>query len=200
MLTQNSLAEKLKSKMIAVQGQDCWLVAKLTSVADCDLKVNKIDLHVNPNFAAQIQRKTQNAQEREQYIRPGESFETVFRMKIGKFDLNKPQRSNTPQQQQGLMDLIQRYFECESLTTDRNRKSPAEFQFRYQSIVKEVTGDNILCVLGVKSPLHFPKVPLHIKCSHPPRAKIGEQIQCEYTIRNLTDDILSVQVRMDDDS
>ena len=55
MLTQNSLAEKLKSKMIAVQGQDCWLVAKLTSVADCDLKVNMIDLHVNPNFAAQIQ-------------------------------------------------------------------------------------------------------------------------------------------------
>lgn len=51
MLTQNSLAEKLKSKMIAVQGQDCWLVAKLTSVADCDLKVNMIDLHVNPNFA-----------------------------------------------------------------------------------------------------------------------------------------------------
>ena len=48
--------------------------------------------------------------------------------------------------------------------------------------------------------MHFPKVPLHIKCSHPPRAKIGEQIQCEYTIRNLTDDILSVQVRMDDDS
>lgn len=97
MLTQNALAEKLKSKMIAVQGQDCWLVAKLTSVADCDLKVNMIDLHVNPNFAAQIQRKTPNAQEREHYIRPGESIETVFRMKIGKFDLNKPHRSNTPQ-------------------------------------------------------------------------------------------------------
>lgn len=91
-LTHNSLSDKLKSNMLAVQGQDCWLVAKLTSVADCDLKINLIDLHVNPNFTSQVQRKTQDAQEREHYIRPGESVETVFRMKVGKFDLNKPQK------------------------------------------------------------------------------------------------------------
>lgn len=41
---------------------------------------------------------------------------------------------------------------------------------------------------------------MQIKCTHPPRAKIGQAIRCEYTITNLTEEILSVQVRMDDDS
>lgn len=71
--------------MVTVSEHDCWLIAKLTSVAVRDLKINLVDLHINPDYVSFVN-KLQNLSEgslTDSVVRPGESFDVVFKLNIG---------------------------------------------------------------------------------------------------------------------
>lgn len=36
--------------MITVQEQECWLIAKLTSISKRDVIIKQVDLHLNPDY------------------------------------------------------------------------------------------------------------------------------------------------------
>lgn len=40
--------------MVTVQEQECWLVAKLTSVSERDIIVKLVDLFINPDYKSFI--------------------------------------------------------------------------------------------------------------------------------------------------
>lgn len=49
-------ADKALSQMATVQEKECWLVAKLISIAKKDVVINLLDLHINPDYEGFIQK------------------------------------------------------------------------------------------------------------------------------------------------
>ena len=70
--------------MVTVHENDCWVVAKLTSVAERDVVIKMVDLHINPDYTSFVQ-KISNCSEAsliDTVVKQGESFDCVFKLKI----------------------------------------------------------------------------------------------------------------------
>lgn len=75
--------------MVTVQDQECWLQAKLTSNSLRDIKIDLLELHINPDYESFIKKISDNNQQGSDkrkdntVLKSGESFDCVFTLKIG---------------------------------------------------------------------------------------------------------------------
>ncbi len=70
--------------MVTVHENDCWIVARLTSVAKRDVVMKMVDLHINPDYTSFVT-KINNCSEAsliDTVVRQGESFDCVFKLNI----------------------------------------------------------------------------------------------------------------------
>ena len=89
--------QALTGDMVAPESQYCWLVCKLTSQAQYkDTTLRQIRLQLNPEIADFVEiidsvgcAMTQDPDEEQLCIEPGETYEVLFKLKVGEVRLAK---------------------------------------------------------------------------------------------------------------